>query len=683
MMNYLKKILFVGSIISLFFVFAPSAFAGLVCTETTASTATITETSSFGFCVGSSFLFRNGNQTGIINCGSTYFDGGLAPSTSYSYTSSFGSTVCVTKASVGTVRVMPNITSATWTLTGPMTNQSGTGSVNLTNKNTGVYTIVWNNVAGYTKTVTTQTFSLSSGGILTFSNTYTLVPVVIAPTVSSPIVSSIASSSAVLGANVTSNGGAPITARGTCWGLTSTTATTCMTEGGIALGAFSHVRTGMPAGTVIYYRGYATNSAGTGYSLISNFSTLPGATIPTIITLPATSITSSSALLGFSFSNTGGAPITAKGLCWGTAPNPITNCNDYGPGSGAPGEWGGVIIGMPSGTLIYFRAYGTNSVGIGYSFPSMSFTTLNAPTIDLTASAVTPTTAIAGNSTSFSATINNTGTGGTGTSFTSLFQFDNDTDHITSVFTSQNSSTPAISAGGTANISTSYTFPSASTWYVRACADLNTAFVGTIAELPLVNENNNCGAWTSVTVVATTGTLTTPNCTISTGLSSCTSTVSWSINNPVPPSNVRQNGVSFSTAVSSAGTPRTLSYGSNIFELYSNGVTLVTNTATASCVVGTSWNGSVCAVPPAFSCTGATPLNAAIYAGDDVGLSANTPKTYSIIDTPPTKCQFSCNTGFSWNGTSCVASSCGDTVCNGTETLLTCPKDCKTKVIQF
>lgn len=680
-MNYFKKIFTAIVSLLLFFAFSPVAFAALACIGTTSSTANIQSMGGSGFCVGSSFLYRNGNLIGSIGCSSTYFDAGLAPATTYSYTSSYGGTSCTTKANTGTVRIIPNIVSAPWTITGPGTNQSGTGSLNLMNKNTGVYSIAWGNVAGYTKTITTQSLTLpASGGAVTFSNTYTPIPAITAPSVSSPTVSLITASSAILGANVTSNGGAPITARGTCWGLTSTTATICMAEGGIALGVFSHLRTGLPAGTLIYYRGYATNSVGTGYSFpVTSFSTLAGATIPTLITLPATSITSSSALLGFSFSNTGGAPITAKGLCWGTAPNPITNCNDYGPGSGDPGEWGGVIAGMPSGTLIYFRAYGTNSAGTGYSFPSMSFTTLSAPFVDLTASATTPITAIAGNPTSFSSIISNTGTGGTGASFTSLFQFDNDTDHITSVFASQNAVTSAISAGGTTSTSASYIFPNTGTWYVRACADLNTAFVGTITE---TNEGNNCGAWTPVTVVATTGTLTTPNCTISTGLSSCTSTVSWFITNPVPPNNVRQNGVSFSTAVSSAGTPRTLSYGSNIFELSSNGVTLVTNTATASCVVGTSWNGSVCAVPPAFSCTGVTPLNATIYVGDDVGLSANTPKTHSITNTA-TKCQFSCNIGSSWNGTSCVVSACGDGMCNGSETLLTCPKDCKGKVIQF
>lgn len=694
MMHYKKYFLFIVVTFLSFFVLSSIASAGGSCFATGPTTAAFQLTGCPNpghgalYFVDSPFWWSYTIKSSYAFCNSSGVASGLSPGTSYNF-SGFdsnnlprGSCSLSTPAlpppppATGTVKVAPNIASATWTLTGPATNQSGTGSVTLNNKNTGIYSITWNNVVGYAKTTTTQSLSLTSGGTITFSNTYTLIFASL-PTVNWPGASSITSTSAVLDATLSSDGGAPIVARGTCWGLTSVTVTTCAPEGGTALGLFSHLRTGMPPGTMIYHSGYATNSVGTGYSGIRTFVTLAGATVPTLTTLPATSITASSALLGAAFVSTGGAPITAKGICWGITTNPTTNCDNYGAGVGT-GEFGSVRAGMPSGTLIYYRGYAINSAGTGYS-PTMSFTTLSAPTIDLTAGTVAPSTAIAGVPTSLSATISNTGTLGTGTSFTSLFQFDNDIDHTTSVFASQNSPTPAISAGSTANTSASYAFPNTGTWYVRACADNDTAFVSTITE---TNEGNNCGAWTPVTVVATTGTLITPNCIISTGLSSCTSIVEWSISNPVVPNSVQQNGTSFSTAVSSAGTPRTLSYGSHTFTLHSNGTTLVTNTATASCTGGTSWNGSACAIPPVFSCTGATPLNATIYTGDTAGLVASTPKTYNTVNTA-TKCEFSCNTGFSWNGTNCVASVCGDGICNGTDTLLTCPKDCKGKVWQF
>jgi hypothetical protein len=47
-----------------------------------------------------------------------------------------------------------------------------------------------------------------------------------------------------------------------------------LAEGGTALGSFSHVRTdftGLVAGTKIYFRGYAVNYSGTGYSPQGSF----------------------------------------------------------------------------------------------------------------------------------------------------------------------------------------------------------------------------------------------------------------------------------------------------------------------------------------------------------------------------------------------------------------------------
>ncbi len=93
-----------------------------------------------------------------------------------------------------------------------------------------------------------------------------------APTVTTPTSSSITSSGATLGANVTSDGGASITSRGTCWGTSPSPTGNCASTSGTT-GVFTHARTGMPFNTLIYYRGYAVNSAGTGYSTDSTFTT--------------------------------------------------------------------------------------------------------------------------------------------------------------------------------------------------------------------------------------------------------------------------------------------------------------------------------------------------------------------------------------------------------------------------
>src|SRR4029077_1927998 len=91
------------------------------------------------------------------------------------------------------------------------------------------------------------------------------------PTVTTPTATSVTSSTAILGANVTADGGAAITVRGTCWGTSAAPATHCVAEGGTSTGVFSHLRSSLPSNTLIYYRGYATNSVGTGYSADATF----------------------------------------------------------------------------------------------------------------------------------------------------------------------------------------------------------------------------------------------------------------------------------------------------------------------------------------------------------------------------------------------------------------------------
>lgn len=122
--------------------------------------------------------------------------------------------------------------------------------------------------------------------------------------------------------------------------------------------------------------------------------------------------------------------------------------------------------------------------------------TIVAP--DLTAGAITPTTATGGVATTLSSTITNIGNSATGAGFTNLFQIDNDSNHNTSFATTTDTS-PALAISGADVSQITYTFPAAGTYYVRACADSDASWATTITE---GNELNNCGAWTAVTVSA-------------------------------------------------------------------------------------------------------------------------------------------------------------------------------------
>ena len=87
-------------------------------------------------------------------------------------------------------------------------------------------------------------------------------------------VTSITGATASSGGNITSNGGASITARGVCWSTTtSPTADDSKTSDGSGSGIFTSDITGLTATTTYYVRAYATNSVGTNYGSEVSFTT--------------------------------------------------------------------------------------------------------------------------------------------------------------------------------------------------------------------------------------------------------------------------------------------------------------------------------------------------------------------------------------------------------------------------
>ena len=87
-------------------------------------------------------------------------------------------------------------------------------------------------------------------------------------------VTSIVSTSAVSGGNITSDGGASVTARGVAYGSAQNpTTTNSTTSNGTGTGVFTSTITGLNASTQYYVRAYAVNSVGTAYGNEVSFST--------------------------------------------------------------------------------------------------------------------------------------------------------------------------------------------------------------------------------------------------------------------------------------------------------------------------------------------------------------------------------------------------------------------------
>jgi len=84
--------------------------------------------------------------------------------------------------------------------------------------------------------------------------------------------SNITGTSAVSGGNISSDGGAAITARGVCWSTSANpTIANSKTLDGTGTGAFTSSITGLTTGTKYYARAYATNSFGTTYGAEVSF----------------------------------------------------------------------------------------------------------------------------------------------------------------------------------------------------------------------------------------------------------------------------------------------------------------------------------------------------------------------------------------------------------------------------
>ncbi|MEI7983481.1 MAG: hypothetical protein WCI71_17660, partial [Bacteroidota bacterium] len=124
------------------------------------------------------------------------------------------------------------------------------------------------------------------------------------PTVTTPTATSVTSTTAILGGDITSDGGAAILERGTVWKTTTGVAITDhkLAEGGTATGVFSHERTTLPAKTQIFFKAYASNFNGPALSEEASFFTLADE--------PTTHVTG--------FAATGTGPVSID-LTWTTA----------------------------------------------------------------------------------------------------------------------------------------------------------------------------------------------------------------------------------------------------------------------------------------------------------------------------------------------------------------------------
>ena len=193
------------------------------------------------------------------------------------------------------------------------------------------------------------------------------------PILTTTAITSITTTYATSGGNITSDGGSPITARGVCWSTSQNpTIANSKTVNGTGSGTFTSNPIGLLPGTTYYLKAYATNDIGTAYGNQLTFTTNLG--LPTLTTMVASDITRSTATSGGIVMNDGGTKVTARGICWRTATNPTTANNKTIDGNGT-GSFTSDISLLTDYTTYWVRAYATTSVGTGYG-NEISFMTL-------------------------------------------------------------------------------------------------------------------------------------------------------------------------------------------------------------------------------------------------------------------------------------------------------------------
>ena len=179
--------------------------------------------------------------------------------------------------------------------------------------------------------------------------------------------------SALSGGDVVSDGGDTVTARGVCWNSSgSPTTADSKTSDGAGKGSYTSELTGLELGTTYYVRAYATNSTGTGYGEVVEFTT-PSQAVPAVTTSNDMSIEAFTATLGGDVLHDGDSDITARGICWSTSENP-TIADSKTTEAGTTGAFTSELTELTAETTYYARAYATNGIGTGYG-EQVSFTT--------------------------------------------------------------------------------------------------------------------------------------------------------------------------------------------------------------------------------------------------------------------------------------------------------------------
>jgi plastocyanin len=153
--------------------------------------------------------------------------------------------------------------------TGPTTSNSKTTDSNGTGQFVSNITGLTAGTLYYVRAYATNSAGTAYGDEITFTTSS-----IKTATLTTNLVTSVTTTTAVTGGNISDDGGSTVTARGVCYGLISNPAITdTHTTDGTDKGSFISNLTGLTPSTLYHVRAYATNGAGTSYGSDVTFTT--------------------------------------------------------------------------------------------------------------------------------------------------------------------------------------------------------------------------------------------------------------------------------------------------------------------------------------------------------------------------------------------------------------------------
>lgn len=179
-------------------------------------------------------------------------------------------------------------------------------------------------------------------------------------TVQTKVVADVTGSAATSGGQIISMGGNPASTWGICWGTNENpTLSDTFVKDTINYNEFTCEMSGLMGGTTYYVRAFATNNGGIAFGENMSFTTK---VVPYLTTNLVTAITGISATCGGVITNSFGAQIVSRGVCWSKSVNPSINDSKTTDGTGTDPFTSTITNLLPS-TTYHVRSYATTSEG--------------------------------------------------------------------------------------------------------------------------------------------------------------------------------------------------------------------------------------------------------------------------------------------------------------------------------